>query len=76
MHSLIPTPALESLLNSVDHPELDRAVAELHALRSANQHLSAHFYAAANQTESTRLALVELLRRHEASAHLRGRLPK
>lgn len=76
MHSLIPTPALESLLNSVEHPELDKAVAELHALRAAAQHLSAHFYAAAHQNEATRSALVSLLRLHEASAHLRGRLPE
>jgi len=74
--SLVPTPALELIIEESDHPHADKAVEELRKLRDINCHLLTHFVAIKQQTEASTAGLQSLVREIEPEAppHLSGRL--
>jgi hypothetical protein len=57
---IFSTPAIESVLNSTDHPDVSRAIEELQRVRAAGACLVAHVAAVQRQTESSVTALVTL----------------
>lgn len=51
--SLVPTPFIEWILQTTDHPKADQAIAELNKLRDVHCHLLTHFVAVQNQTQAS-----------------------